>query len=73
MKVYGPAREALVIIAYAPKTPLDIRTDVNSGTRGLKLINDFIYVLTLCMRAAKALASLRIYADSPAPACSTNQ
>ena len=44
---------------------VNAHTDVFNEARGLKLVCYFIYIHTLCMRAAKALASLHICADLP--------
>ena len=49
--VYGQQHEISVHIAYARMPLINARTDVSSKT--------------LCMRATKALANLRIFADSP--------
>ena len=59
--IFGPTHGILVLIAYAQKPLLNAYADVSSRVRA------FIYIHTLCMREAKALASLRIFisADSP--------
>ena len=39
--------------------------DVFSGARGLKFDMSHLFIHKMCMRAAKALVGLRIYAASP--------
>ena len=56
-KRYGQAHEMSVIVAYAQKPPLNTHVDVFSGARGLSFGLVFIYIQTLCMRAASALES----------------
>ena len=59
------AHEMVVLIAYAQKPPINVHADISCVDRGLMFVGVFIYFNTLCMRAAKARASLRQCTDSP--------
>ena len=57
-----PAREILVLITYAQKT-----SDKRMCQRIQQSMSQAFIYNTLCMRAAKALAGLRICTDPPEP------
>ena len=61
-----------MLIAYAHKPPLNVHAGVSSGNIGWIIIWVFIYIHTLCMRAVKAMARMRICAGSPEPSLLAN-
>ena len=56
-----------MLMAYAQKPPLNVPAGVSSVNIGLIIIWVFSYIHTLCMRAVKAMARMRICAGSPEP------
>ena len=57
----------LAFIALAIMPSMNADAHVCSGVRALSLVWACINIDTLCMRAAKTLASLRLCTDSPEP------
>ena len=62
----GPAYEILVLIAYAQNPPLSAHAAVSSACSGARcnvmFVRVFIHIHALCIRASKALSSLRMLA-----------
>ena len=56
-----------ISVAYTQDAPIQTHTDISCRLMVFILVWIFISIQTLCIRAAKALASLRICADSPQP------
>ena len=63
----GLEHDILMLISYAQKPPLHVPAGVSSANNGLIIFWVFIYIHTLCMRAVKAMARMRICAGSPEP------
>ena len=65
--IFEPAQKILVLITYAQVPLKTLKLTHPAKLEVQVLVWAFIYILTMCMRPAKALTSLRLCADSHEP------